>query len=563
MKKLPIGIQTFSKIREGGYVYADKTGFIYDFLQGGYFFLSRPRRFGKSLLLDTISEAFLGRRELFEGLWLAGPQSDWAFEVHPVVRISMSAGTRTDANSLRRSLYSRVTAIAKKAGLELFSEDLPDAFAELIAKLHAQTGKQVVVLIDEYDKPILDLITDARRADDSRELLREFYGVLKDADPDLRLVFITGVTKFTQTSIFSGLNNIEDITLSRRYANICGISEAEFDEVFSEHLAALPNDYAYSSLEEYGCHASDVREAVFAWYDGYSWDGTSRLFNPYSLLNFFKQQSFEDFWFASGTPAFLLDLIKADPTRYTAAVGRQMTASALNVADVDAISLEALLFQTGYLTIDTIDLKAMPPDITLRVPNIEVNHALNTYVTAGLANKDLNDVNSLRRNMARALLSGQPEAIQAPLQALLSSVPYHLHVPEEAYYHSLIHVVLRLLGFSVRSEEAMAAGRADAVLQTRGGYTYILEMKYAAVEKDADKGEVEATLERLIAEAFSQIEDRGYAAPYELGRTVKNEGSSEATTSVGAGAATCAAAPRLFRVALAIAGRNAVAVRAR
>ena len=341
MKKLPLGIQTFREIVENGYVYVDKTQYAYDLVNGDkFYFLSRPRRFGKSLLLSTLAEVFSGDRELFKGLWIY--DSDYDFAKHPVVRFDMSNIANKTPEILESDLIS---VIKSRAALENLDIDygLPStAFRTLVESLNAKHNQKVVVLIDEYDKPILDHLLDIETAEANRAVLRSFYGTLKSMDYAIRLVFITGVSKFTKTSIFSELNNLTDITLTDEYASICGIPVEELDEHFHEHIEAL------SSLDRFK-HCENMHDAILEWYDGYSWDGENRVLNPFGLLTFLRQKRFSSFWYASGSPKFLMDIIRKREEGYVNLHNLEMGEWALDSFDIGSIEVEPLLFQTGYL----------------------------------------------------------------------------------------------------------------------------------------------------------------------------------------------------------------------
>ena len=302
MKKLPLGLQSFRKIVDGDYVYVDKTQYIYNLINNGcYYFLSRPRRFGKSLLLDTIAEAMSGNKELFKDLFIY--DSDYNFEKYPVLRLDMSNIANETPEILKEELSGELNKRVKSEGFD-FEYSTPSAvFKNLIEALCKKYGQRVVVLIDEYDKPILDHIINTETAEANRKVLSGFYGVMKSLDACLRLTFITGVTKFTKTSIFSEMNNLLDLTLTKKYSNICGIAVDDLAEYFGEHIENLAT---LNSFKRY----SNIHDEILAWYDGYSWDGETRVINPFSLLSFFEQERFSSFWYASGTPKFLMDLIK-------------------------------------------------------------------------------------------------------------------------------------------------------------------------------------------------------------------------------------------------------------
>jgi len=386
MQRLPLGIQNIREILSDGYVYSDKTQYVYNLINGvKYYFLSRPRRFGKSLLLDTIGETFGGDRELFKGLWIY--DSDYEFSRHPVLRFDMSNIANDTPEILRDELSIELRTRAKEEGID-FDYDTPSAmFKNLIVALFKKYGRGVVVLIDEYDKPILDRIDDTETAEANRKVLGGFYGILKSMDRYLRLTFITGITKISMASEFSGLNNLLDITLMGKYANICGIVPEDLDECFSEHIGHL------SKLEAFA-NCGSIRDEILYWYGGYSWGGETRVINPFSLLSFFAQERFAGFWFASGTPKFLMDLIKKDPSEYVNMKYLRITESMLDTADIFDIGAELLLFQTGYLTIkEVIPTKGVSVYL-LDMPNFEVREAFNLHVATTFTGKNQPFVNS-------------------------------------------------------------------------------------------------------------------------------------------------------------------------
>ena len=511
MKKLPVGVQSFRKIIEEGYVYADKTREIYDLIQkGSYNFLSRPRRFGKSLLVDTMRELFLGNRELFEGLWIAGPESDYGFAPHPVVRLDMTRFGTAEVDDVRSGLMALLNEHAEAESLRLQGNNPTEAFDWLIRSLAAKHGKRVVVLIDEYDKPVIDHIHAPEKARANREVMGSFYGILKGQDANLHFVFLTGVTKYTKLSVFSRLNNLNDITMRASHANICGITEAEFDLLFGAELGP------------------DEREKVFLWYDGYTWDGLTRVFNPFSLLSYLRDREFNSYWYSSGTPTFLFDVFRARPQDYAGIQGTTITEQLLDSHDIENAPLASLLFQTGFLTVASADRYAAPPEYTLGFPNTEVANSIAAMFLQS-AGPDTDPYNSaFVKAVRKAFDEGCPLDVAAPLQGLYASIPYELHIGAEAYYHALFLAVMQFLGFRVSGEVSVAGGRIDGVLDRPNGRSYIIEFKYAA-----DAGGLGPALEA----AAQQVASRNYAARY--------EGSNR----------------KVQKVAIAVAGRGEVAVR--
>ena len=507
MKKLPLGIQNFREIASGDYVYIDKTRYIYAMLNDGAkcYFLSRPRRFGKSLLLDTIGEVFSGEKELFKGLWIH--DSDYCFEKHPVIRLDMSS----IANG---STEIFIEALTDDLRIRIMDEgfDIPDnfpsiMFKRLILAMYKKYSQKIVVLIDEYDMPILDRIDNLNAAHSNRQVLRMFYGILKSMDRYLRFTFITGVTKFSKTSIFSGLNNLFDIRLSLKFSNICGITIDDLNSYFGSHLGHV------ASLESFK-HYESVYSEILAWYDGYSWDGETRVINPFSLLNFFAQERFSGYWYSSGTPAFLLGLIKKNPDRYSNYKSFEITESMLDSVDIDKITVAPLLFQTGYLTIKEIPLSCGEPMYILDIPNNEVRQALNVHIISALTEIDDVATGQMRMAVHRALHSGDLPGILEILRGFFASIPYELHVDLEAYYHSIFYAFMSALGFDLDVEVSVARGRVDAILEL-DDKVYIMEMKYCKCLPDSSAEQKRNLFDKALGEAMEQIDDKGYAAKYQ------------------------------------------------
>jgi hypothetical protein len=359
--KLPIGIQTLAKLRGEGCYYVDKSGLAIDLIESGsYFFLSRPRRFGKSLLIDTFKELFEGNRALFTGL-AAEQRWDWSRR-YPVIRISFGGGVASNAQELEYRIQHNLRSNRAALGLALPADvpvgDVAGNLASLIEQAHGHYGQPVVVLVDEYDKPILDNLTEPEAARAMRERLKNLYMALKESDQHLKFVFLTGVSKFSKVSLFSGLNNLTDITLDPPYSTLCGYTDADIDTVFAPELPGLDRD--------------EIRR----WYNGYNWRGTS-VYNPVDVLLLLDSREFRPYWFETGTPTFLVNLL-AERHMFTPDLGRIVASEALlSTFDVDAIQPEALLFQTGYLTIDQVHAIPGRIEFTLKYPNLEVQSSLN------------------------------------------------------------------------------------------------------------------------------------------------------------------------------------------
>ena len=356
--RLPIGIQTFRKMREGGCYYVDKTPWLRRLVdEGTHYFLSRPRRFGKSLLVDTLKELFEGDAPLFEGLAIHD-RWDWSVR-HPVLRLSFGGGDFKQPGYLQQAVLDQLDGVADDAAIVLRYDSAPSRLRQLLKALHRQTGRRVVVLVDEYDKPILDALDAPDLARDNRDFLRGLYAVIKDGDADVRFVLLTGVSRFSKVSLFSGLNNLKDITLDPRYAAICGYTDRDLDTVFAPELPGLD------------------RDAVREWYNGYRWLGDEAVYNPFDILLLFDTRRFGAWWFETGTPTFLLETLVARGVESFALDGLVSGDALLSSFDVGDVAPEALLFQTGYLTIRAVESRAGKTYYRLGYPNREVRESLN------------------------------------------------------------------------------------------------------------------------------------------------------------------------------------------
>ena len=486
-RKLPIGIQTFREIRENDHYYVDKSGMAVDLIEAGkHYFLSRPRRFGKSLLLDTLKALFEGERALFEGL-AAETRWDWTRR-HPVIRISFADGVAQAAMGLdhriRRNLRVNRVALGLPPPADLPPEDLAGDLADLIEQAHVKFGERVVVLVDEYDKPILDNITDRETARAMRDGLRNLYSVLKGADEHLKFVFLTGVSKFSKVSLFSGLNNLRDITLDARWSALCGYTDEDVDTVFAPELPGLD------------------REEIRRWYNGYNWLGTS-VYNPFDLLLLFDTREFKPYWFETGTPTFLIDMLTSRHW-YTPDLSRTVaTETLLSAFDVDRIETEALLFQAGYLTIDSVWAIPGRKEYTLKYPNKEVQASLNDSllrVLTGGARISEPQVSRLYR-----LLQAQDVAgLRGLFHAFYASIPHDWYRSSdiaryEGYYASVFYSHFAALGLDIRVEETTSHGRIDMAVEFAGA-VWLFEFKVVELVPEG--------------RALAQIRERGYADKY-------------------------------------------------
>ena len=482
-KKLPIGIQTFAKLRDDGHYYVDKTGYAVELAQSGNcYFLSRPRRFGKSLFLDTLKQMFEGKRSLFHGL-VADERWDWS-RTHPVIRISFGGGVLKNRAALDERLGELLQDNQDRLGLSCTHTSLSGRFSQLIAQAHAQTGQTAVVLVDEYDKPILDNITDSAVALDMREGLKDIYSVLKDADEHLRFVFITGVSKFSKVSLFSGLNHLKDITLDPRYSAICGYTDADVDTVFAPELPGLD------------------REEIRRWYNGYNWLGEP-VYNPFDLLLLFRNREFKPYWFETGTPTFLVKLLAKAET-FTPDIGRLVaTETLLSTFDVDNIPPEALMFQAGYLTIDHVWRIPGRMEVTLKYPNLEVQASLNDSLLQYLVGNPSTPGPHIGR-LYRMLQAQDFTGLKTLFQAFFASIPHDWYrnspiAQFEGYWASIFYSHFAALGLDIRLEDTTNKGRIDMAVLFNA-QVFVFEFKVVELVPQG--------------RALQQIKDMGYADKY-------------------------------------------------
>ena len=483
-KLLPIGIQTLRKVRERDCYYVDKTGFALRMAEEGtHYFLSRPRRFGKSLFLDTLKELFVGSRELFAGLQAHG-RWDWSVQ-HPVLRLSFGKGNFRDPGYLDRNTMAQLDAIALEAGTEARYDTAPERFEHLIRTLHRRSGQRVAVLVDEYDKPILDALDLEDIARANRDYLRGLYATIKDCDEHVRFCFLTGVSKFSKVSLFSGLNNLRDITLSPSYSAICGYTEGDLDEVFAAELEGLD------------------RESVRDWYNGYSWGGVERVYNPFDVLLLLAERKYKAWWFETGTPTFLVKTLLERQVHVATLEGTLAGEKLLGTFDVGNIATEALLFQTGYLTVAGSESRAQPPYYRLGYPNREVRQSLNESLLDYLTRngwRPWEHAEHLERILREADFAGLEERIRV----LFAAIPHDWYRRNdidrfEGHYASVMYAYFAALGHEVRAEDSGSRGRADLALRA-GGRVYVFEFKVT---------------ERVGAgAALAQLKGRGYADKY-------------------------------------------------
>jgi Predicted AAA-ATPase/PD-(D/E)XK nuclease superfamily len=472
MKKLPLGIQTFAKLRGGDYLYVDKTETVYNLLVDGgqYYFLSRPRRFGKSLLISTLKELFTGNKELFKDLWI---YNKITWEKYPVIHLDFLGLENNSQDALINSLEYMVNRNADEFGITLTESGYNQRFKELVA--HLAKIDRVVILVDEYDKPIIDNLDNIPVATANRKILKTFYETIKESDRYVKFVFITGVSKFSRVSVFSGLNNLTDITISEKFSTIAGYTQDELNHYFDDRMEALS--------EKLKVEKDALQNDIKNWYNGYSWDGNHFVYNPYSILTLFNESRIDNFWFVSGTPTFLLQLIKNHKIDVTNLDGYRTGGAIFDSFDIENMNIYSLLFQTGYLTIKTIKGSGGKRDLyTLAYPNLEVKESFLEHLLAQFSSRFANEVSVIAYDLKESLKIGDIEESMKILSSLFAGISYNMFVGDkEGYYQTVIYLTLKLIGIDIQAEVETNIGRIDAVIETDTAI-YVLEFKMGKAE---------------------------------------------------------------------------------
>ena len=497
LKGLPGGIQSFEKLISNDYLYIDKTKQIYELAkQNNPLFISRPRRFGKSLMCSTLEALFTGKKELFKGLWIEN--SDWTWEKHPVLHFDFSSIARSTPEELKNSIAWNLDIIGEENKIDTSNAPtIVDKLKLLIPKLALKN--KVVLLVDEYDEPIIDYLTEPEVAIQMRKILKSFYKTIKSLDKYFRLIFITGVSKFSKTSIFSGVNNLKDLSLDNRTATMFGYTQQELEFYFK--------DYFDLACRKTKLSQKDLLEKIKTWYNGYRFfsvhstpddsptEITETVYNPLSILSFFDINFFKNFWFTTGSPTFLIDLIKQK--NYPLIDLEQVTLNEINFEsfDIENINLKTLLFQTGYLTIT--DYHPESSNYTLEAPNFEVQQAMTQYIVESMTTMDIAKQSDFVYKLKQAFAKNNIDEFVQILQQFFAGIPYNVQIKKEKYYQSIFLVTMRLVGFNVDVEVATNIGRIDAVME-KEDRIYIIEFK---IDKTAEL-------------AIEQIKSRKYYQKY-------------------------------------------------
>lgn len=488
IRKMPIGIQSFEDLRRNNYVYVDKTEIMYRLVtMGKPYFLSRPRRFGKSLLISTLEAYFLGKKELFEGLAIEKLEQDWL--TYPVLHLDLNAEKYDTPEALALMLELHLTRWEDIYGRREGETTLSGRFANVIRNARQQTGRQVVVLIDEYDKPLLQALGNDTLLNEYRSTLKAFYGVLKSADPFLKFVFLTGVTKFAQVSVFSDLNQLSDISMVSQYIQLCGITLEELTHNFQPEIKYLAETNGYTYEE--------ALDKLALMYDGYHFNENSvGIFNPFSVLNALAYRRLDYFWFQTGTPTFLVEILKKSEYDLRKLIdGLETQASAFTEYRVDANNPVPLIYQSGYLTIKEYDREFQL--YKLEFPNEEVRYGFLNFIAPFYSSITDDDKGFYIGKFVQELRTGNVDAFLTRLRAFFADFPYELNARTERHYQVVFYIVFKLMGQFCDAEVRSARGRADAVVKTKD-YIYVFEFK----------------LDGSTREALEQIDNKGYLIPY-------------------------------------------------
>ncbi|KAK3582346.1 hypothetical protein CHS0354_023889 [Potamilus streckersoni] len=487
MKLLSIGIQDFETLRKSNRVYVDKTDLIFKLMNDtGVYFLSRPRRFGKSLLLSTMEMLALGRKDLFKDLWI---EDKWDWEKkYPVIRISM-LDINYEKLGLEKALKNILTKICNQYEIKIEIDAVKDIFKQILKEVHAKHGK-IVLLIDEYDKPIIDFLEEKHieTATENQAIMKNFYSCLKDNGHFIHTLLITGISKFPRVSIFSELNHLTDLTLHPNYVNLLGYTQDELEKYFDEHLDFYLTKHNKETKQS-------LLDKIRLWYNGFSWDGENRVYNPFSILNFFDTNQFDNYWFVSGTPTFLLKLMFEKKNYEFENVSFNVNSN--NIYDIHKLELIPILFQTGYLTITEVkEIRDNKKQFKLNYPNKEVRDSFYDFIINSICFTDGADKQFVNR-LADGFIENNLDEVEEVIDEMFKDVPHDFYVKQEVVLHCLLHIVFTYVGLQIQSEVHTQKGRLDAVVETKS-HVYIFEFK----------------INKTVNEAIKQIRQKEYGLKY-------------------------------------------------
>ncbi len=497
LKKLPLGIQTFSKLREENCVYVDKTEHVYRLIQGGYYFFSRPRRFGKSLLCSTLVSLFQGKKELFKDLWIV-KNTDYSFPVHPVIHIDFGKINVQTPIRFEQELIEHLYNSALAEGLEVTKKESPGFMIDALVRALKQKydNKKIILIIDEYDRPILNHLISPDTLKEMIQIVQGFYTCIKALDEHLQLLFVTGISRFSKTNLFSGFNQIKDISMSPEFAHLVGYIDQEIEACFSEHIIVGARKNQLS--------VQDFQNKMREYYDGYRfWENVSneigdiidipRVYNPFSVINNLADPTFKYYWFESGTPTFLINLFKRDHYQVESFEALEMSEEELGAFEPEKLPLNTLLYQTGYLTIKAYDQEVK--NFILTYPNIEVKEAFLQRILVWISDVQQSKINSHSFKLRTSLQNNDMHLFIDTLKSFYATIPYTIQLEQEKYYQTIFYIILTLLGIKIDVEIPTNIGRIDAVIKT-DKFIYILEFKLNA--------DVSKAIEQIKAKKYFQ-----------------------------------------------------------
>ena len=489
--KYPIGIQNFESLVNDGYLYVDKTALIHELADNGrYYFLSRPRRFGKSLLISTLEAYFSGKKELFKGLAIENLEKDWT--VYPILHLDLNTRKYDDAESLNAELSKHLEIWEKLYGDEFKDRALEERFFHIVEKAYYKTGRRVVILVDEYDKPMLQAMGNSELTDEYRSTLKAFYSVLKTQDRYIRFALLTGVTKFAKVSVFSDLNNLDDISMSRKYQTICGITDEEIQTYFKEPIKEMAVNY--------GKTYEEICDKLKKRYDGYHFRQNGiGIYNPFSLLNTFNNLEFGSYWFETGTPTYLVQLLQKYNYELPNLTREEVDSDVLNSVDAFSSNPIPVIYQSGYLTIKGYDEEF--GTYKLGFPNEEVREGFIQYLMPFYMNINRGEGAACVKYFVQDVRRGNAEQFMKRMETLFADTDYKIVGNAELYFQNVFYIIMKMMGFYTKVEQPTSDGRTDMIIET-SDYVYIIEFK----------------LDGTPEEALQQIEVKGYDKPFAMDR---------------------------------------------
>ncbi|MBM7558620.1 ATP-binding protein [Marinitoga litoralis] len=491
MKKLPIGIQDYKEIIEGNYIYVDKTKYIFDLIDNGkYYFLSRPRRFGKSLTISTLYYIFKGEKELFKDTYI---YDKWEFKEYPIIKLDMSDNVLKDLESFLKSLDNNIEKIYREYGITSDIDDVSMKFGNLIESLNKKYNEKVVILIDEYESPILEHINNKKEAEKIRGYLREFYKKVKTKDEYIKFVFITGIMKFTKTGVFSALNNLNDISLDNDYSQMLGYTQEELEYYFNEHIE--------ETAKEMGISKEELLKEIKTYYNGFSFDGEHFVYNPFSILKFFQKKKFQNYWFESGSPSFIYEYVKGRKIEYEDLVKYTVNSLDFTTREIEEANANIFFVQAGYLTFKGKEKYGLEEEYILDYPNLEVKNSFSKLILEANYNLENDKLKELNKTIWKLLSKNKIDELIEEIKRIISAIPYNLHQNRESYYHSLIYTILASAGLNVTAEELTNLGKIDLVLE-HNDKIYLFEIKLDKSAKEA----IEQIKEKIYYEKYKNNE---------------------------------------------------------